>query len=47
MGRVVLFVIGLILAALVGGAIYLIAVDVPAPVSPVERTIDDDRFPRS
>jgi hypothetical protein len=46
-GRVVLFLIGLILAAVVGGAIYLIAVDVPAPVAPVERTLDDDRFPRS
>ena len=46
-GKVVLFLIGLIFAALVGGAVYLIAYDIPAPVAPVERVLDDDRFPRS
>ena len=47
MGRVVLFLIGLILAGLVGGGLYLVAYDIPAPVAPVERQLDDDRFPRS
>lgn len=47
MGKVVLFVSGLILATLVGGAIWLIAYDIPAPVAPVERVLDDSRFPQS
>ncbi|MEQ8440690.1 MAG: hypothetical protein RIM33_08730 [Alphaproteobacteria bacterium] len=47
MSKVLLFLIGLILAGIVGGAIYLIAYDIPSPVAPVERELDDDRFPRS
>ncbi|MDW3205363.1 MAG: hypothetical protein R8L07_07435 [Alphaproteobacteria bacterium] len=47
MGKVVLFLIGLIFAALIGGAIYLIAYDIPAPTAPVERELDDARFPQS
>ena len=47
MGKIVLFLIALIFAALIGGAIYLIAYDIPAPVAPVERVIYNDRFPQS
>lgn len=47
MGKIVLFVFALILALLVGGAVWLIAYDIPAPDAPVERVLDDSRFPQS
>lgn len=47
MGKVLLFLISLILAGIIGGALYLIAYDVPAPVAPVERELSDDRFPQN
>lgn len=47
MAKVVLFLIGLIFAAIIGGSLYLIAYDIPAPSAPVERELDDSRFPRN
>lgn len=47
MSKVLLFLIGLILAGLVGGAVYLIAYDIPPPQAPVERELDESRFPQN
>jgi hypothetical protein len=47
LSKVLIFLIGLILAGLVGGALYLIAYDIPPPQAPVERELDDSRFPQS
>ena len=44
MGKVLLFLIGLIFAALIGGSAYLIAYDIPAPTTSVERELDNARF---
>ncbi len=35
-----------VLAALVGGAVFVATWDIPAPVATMEKTIPDDRFPR-
>jgi len=36
----------LVLAAIVGGAVFLATWDIPAPITNVERVLPDDRFPR-
>ena len=38
-------VILVVLAVIVGGAVFLATWDIPAPVAEVERVIPDDRFP--
>lgn len=35
----------LLLAALVGGAVFLLTWDVPAPTQRIEKVLPDDRFP--
>ncbi|HEX2527771.1 MAG TPA: hypothetical protein VHL31_15920 [Geminicoccus sp.] len=42
-GRVLVVIL---LAALVGGAAYLMLWDIPAPRKPVEVTVPDDRLPK-
>lgn len=41
--RIVLF---LLLALLVGGAVFLAMWDIPPPVAKIEKVIPDERFPR-
>lgn len=45
MKKLILILMALVLLLLVGGALYLLAADIPAPTQRVERTIDDSRFP--
>jgi len=45
MGRVILFLSGLIVIGIVAGGVYLMTTDIPAPTRTVERVIDDERFP--
>ncbi|MEE9544822.1 MAG: hypothetical protein V3V55_04395 [Rhodospirillales bacterium] len=35
-----------VIAAIVGGAVFLDSWDIPAPVADVEKVIPDERFPR-
>ena len=42
-GRVLVVIL---LAALIGGAAYLMLWDIPAPRKPVEVTVPDDRLPK-
>ncbi len=46
MGKLLAFLFGLILFIVVGGGFYLATFDIPAPTQMVEKTLDDDRFPR-
>lgn len=46
MRKLVLTLFAVFLLAVVGGAVFLAAWDIPAPSSLVERTVPDDRFPR-
>ncbi|MEK9683015.1 MAG: hypothetical protein VW226_00580 [Rhodospirillaceae bacterium] len=46
MRRFTIVGIALLMAGLVGCALFLAATDIPAPSSTVERMISDDRFPR-
>lgn len=36
----------LVVAVIVGGAVFLATWDIPAPMSTVEKVIPNDRFPR-
>jgi len=40
------FLVLLIIAIMVGGAVYLAFWDIPPPSAKVVRTLPDDRFPR-
>ncbi len=44
MGKFLLVVILVIAAVIVGGAAFLVAWDIPAPVAPIEKVIPNDRF---
>ena len=46
MGRVILFLSGLIVIGIVAGGVYLMTTDIPPPTRTVERVIDDSRFPQ-
>ncbi|MCR9219170.1 MAG: hypothetical protein NXI21_02985 [Alphaproteobacteria bacterium] len=46
MGKLLAAIFGLILLLVVGGGVYLATFDIPAPTQTVEKTLDDDRFPR-
>jgi len=46
MPRLILAAVVLVLLVIVGGGVFLATTDIPAPSSPVERTLPDDRFPR-
>ncbi len=45
MSRLTLAIFILILTTIVGVAVFLSTTDIPAPSSPVERILSDDRFP--
>ena len=44
MGKFLFFVIIVIAAVIIGGAAFLAAWDIPAPVAPIEKVIPNDRF---
>ena len=44
MGKFLFFVIIVIAAVTVGGAAFLAAWDIPAPIAPIEKVIPNDRF---
>ncbi len=44
MGKFLLVVTLVIAAVIVGGAAFLVAWDIPAPVAPIEKVIPNDRF---
>lgn len=45
MSKSVLVLFVLILGALLGGALFLMTWEIPAPKAPVEKVLPDDRFP--
>ncbi len=46
MGRFLLIVVALIVVVLVGGTVFLMVWNIPAPTARVEKVIPDARFPR-
>ncbi len=40
------FLVTLVFIAIIGGATFLATWEIPAPMSPVEKVIPDDRFSR-
>lgn len=46
MGKLWAVLAGLLALAILGGAAFLYTWDIPAPTERVEKTLDDDRFPR-
>jgi hypothetical protein len=46
MAKFVMVVVALVLLVLVGGGVYLAFWDIPAPKTPVEKVLPNDRFPR-
>lgn len=45
MSKSTLAVLGLIVLGVVGGLLYLLTADIPAPSQPVSKTLNNDRFP--
>ena len=46
MGRFLLIIVALIVIILVGGTVFLMVWNIPAPTTRVEKVIPDARFPR-
>jgi len=46
MKSISLIVLGLLVAAAVGGGVFLATWKIPAPVADVQKAIPDERFPR-
>jgi hypothetical protein len=46
MNRFLLIFLALIILVLVGGTVFLMVWDIPAPTARVEKVIPDARFPR-
>ena len=46
MSKLSLTILVLILALIVGGAVFLLTWEIPPPTSNVEKVIPNDRFPR-
>ena len=46
MNRFLLILVALIILVLVGGTVFLMVWDIPAPTARVEKVIPDARFPR-
>jgi uncharacterized protein YpmB len=46
MSKVTQFIIGLIAILIIGGGVFLIFWDIPAPAEEVTKTISNDRFPQ-
>jgi hypothetical protein len=45
MGRFILIVLALVIVVLIGGTVFLMFWDIPAPTARVEKVIPDARFP--
>ena len=46
MKRLSHFIIGLAILTVIGGGVFLMTWDIPAPQSDIEKTLPDDRFQR-
>jgi hypothetical protein len=46
MGKFVMVAVALVVLVLIGGGVYLAFWDIPAPKTPVEKVLPNDRFPR-
>jgi hypothetical protein len=46
MKRLSRFILGLAILILIGGGVFLVTWDIPAPLTDVEKTLPDDRFQR-
>ena len=46
MGRFLLIIVALVVIILVGGTVFLMFWNIPAPTTHVEKVIPDARFPR-
>ncbi len=46
MSKVKRFAFGLVLLGLLGGGVFLLLWDIPAPSEPVTKTLNNDRFPQ-
>lgn len=44
MSRYTIAIIVILLIAILGGAVFLVTWDIPAPSAPVEKILPDDRF---
>jgi len=44
--RIVLILFLVLFLGAVGGSVYLLTADPPAPVKPIEKVLPNDRFPR-
>jgi hypothetical protein len=44
--RLTLIILSVLIVALLGGGVFLVTWDIPAPSATVEKTVPDDRFPR-
>ena len=45
MSRYTVAIIVVLLVAILGGAVFLVTWDIPAPSAAVEKTLSNDRFP--
>jgi hypothetical protein len=46
MRRITIFIVFLLILVLGGGFVFLATWDIPAPSQPIEKVLDNDRFPR-
>jgi hypothetical protein len=46
MRRITIFIVFLLILVLGGGFVFLATWEIPAPSQPVEKVLDNDRFPR-
>ncbi|WP_218048788.1 MULTISPECIES: hypothetical protein [Curvivirga] len=46
MGKLLTFFVALLAVVIIGGGVFLASWDIPAPTRDVEKTLDDDQFPR-
>ena len=44
--RIILILFLVLILGAVGGSVYLLTADPPAPVKPIEKVLPNDRFPR-
>ena len=44
--RIILILFLVLFLSAVGGSVYLLTADLPAPVKPIEKVLPNDRFPR-
>ena len=44
--RLTLVILAVVVVVLLGGGVFLVTWDIPAPSATVEKMVPDDRFPR-